>query len=400
MGFIDCDSHVLENDETWSYLSEKEAHHRPLTHTWVVPETGQTRQAWVVDDSFASRFPSTGARPSTFAAPAPGDEPDADDEPAPAQNSYLGGAMLEDPAHRVEDLDALGIDYQVVLSTFFISLELENPLVEASLMRSYNRWIADRTADHRDRLGWTVVPPLRSLDRTVEELELGKANGACGVHLRGVMHGYYLSDPYFDPLYAAAQDLDLPMVVHVGTPARRVPNQPIGNVLPAPEAFMHHLGTLMTGFFTTISSELHVRFPRLRWVFVESGSSWAPGLLQQHARLTSGVQTIRPAPRVEPLGPDELAERNIFVACQADEDLPFLTSVLGPDVLVTGTDYAHNDVGTDLHAHATILSHGGLEPERAHRIVDANARRLFGIDVDHRPSEAATSTTLHVEAVA
>lgn len=40
---------------------------------------------------------------------------------------------------RGEDLDALGIDARLVHSTFRISAEIDNPLEEATLARSFNR---------------------------------------------------------------------------------------------------------------------------------------------------------------------------------------------------------------------------------------------------------------------
>jgi hypothetical protein len=43
---------------------------------------------------------------------------------------------------RIDDLDALGIDFQVLISTFWIGVEIENALEEAALTRSYNRWMA------------------------------------------------------------------------------------------------------------------------------------------------------------------------------------------------------------------------------------------------------------------
>src|SRR5207247_1692664 len=108
--------------------------------------------------------------------------------------------------------------------------------------------------------------------------------GAGCVMLKGMEHGYFLSDPYFDSLYAQAQDLDLVICVHLGTSVRRLEGVPIGNLLPNPAALIDSLAPVMKGFYDVVASDLHVRFPRLRWAFLESGATWVPTVFQQHQR--------------------------------------------------------------------------------------------------------------------
>ncbi|MGW2191665.1 hypothetical protein ACWCSH_04870, partial [Streptosporangium sp. NPDC001682] len=83
---------------------------------------------------------------------------------------------LTDPAKHIEAMDALDIDVQVLISTFYIGMELDNPLEEAALARGYNRWMAESLRVHTARLPWIVRPPLRMLERAIEEL-LGSKGG-------------------------------------------------------------------------------------------------------------------------------------------------------------------------------------------------------------------------------
>jgi predicted TIM-barrel fold metal-dependent hydrolase len=285
---------------------------------------------------------------------------------------------LSDPSVRLRDLDALGIDTQLLISSFFIGMELDNPLVEAALTRAYNRWAASLVVDRTDRFRWTVRPTLRSLDKALLELEFGAANGAAGVHLRGIEHGYYLNDPCLFPLYERAQDLDLAIIVHVGTAHRRVDYMPIGRVVASPPVFMEHIHKVMAGFHAVVSSdELHARFPRLRWGFVEGGATWVPAVLQQHARLAaSGSAEFL---HLHPITPDEIEAKNIFIACEADEDITYISRFVGENVLCIGSDYGHNDAGTELAAHTAIMSRRDISPEAARKIVDTNGRKLLGL---------------------
>ena len=54
------------------------------------------------------------------------------------------------------------------------------------------------------------------MDRAIEEINFGKANGACGVFMRG-FEGELLSDSSLFPVYEEAQRLDLPICIHAGT---------------------------------------------------------------------------------------------------------------------------------------------------------------------------------------
>jgi predicted TIM-barrel fold metal-dependent hydrolase len=246
--------------------------------------------------------------------------------------------------------------------------------------------MAGLVADSGDRLKWTLRPPLRLLDRALDELDFGAAHGAVGIHVRGIEHGMFLSDPYFWPVYERAEELGLAVIVHLGTSSRRVDGLPIGTALAGPATLMAHTHTLMAGFHAVLASDLDQRFPALRWGFVEGGATWVPVVLHQHARLrASGAEFLH----MTHITPDELEARNLFVACESDEDLPYLADLVGPNVLVTGTDYGHNDLGSEIGVHTTISGRPDLDPGVASRIVDGNGRALYGIPDDFRPAPPA-----------
>ncbi|HWD23953.1 MAG TPA: amidohydrolase family protein [Acidimicrobiales bacterium] len=297
---------------------------------------------------------------------------------------------------RLEEMDALNIDVQVLISSIFIAMTIDHPLREAAITRSYNRWVAERSADAGGRLPWLVVPPTGSVDRALEEIEFGRNHGAVGVMLKGVEHGMYLDDPYFDPLYAKIQDLDMVVGVHAGINTRDVKDLPLADLIPTPAALLDHVLGPMKGLHAVLSSNIEQRFPRLRWAFLETGSTWVPAVFQQHQRLMS---TSRPDGFVR--GDDgvgvvidhfkvaEIMEKKqLFVACETDEDLPYLTALLGPSQLVFGSDYCHNDAGSDPLGHSVIRSRTDLAPEIANAIVDGNGRKLLGIDENFCPAPA------------
>jgi predicted TIM-barrel fold metal-dependent hydrolase len=388
MGFIDCDSHILENDSTWDHLPPDDEKFRPLKvqragerdHTGVgVP----LKNIWLFNDEWTHIFDAAGVN-----------------KPGQGHLYDPGVTSLSSAGSRVEDLDVLGIDVQLIFGTVFLTTEVEHPLAESALKRCWNRWAAERASSGVGRLRWVAEVPTRTMTCALDEVEFAKSHGAGGIHLHGVQHGYYLDDPYFYPLYERCRALDLPILVHVGMPQRNIANFPIGNSMPSAAVFLHHVAAVMAGFYAVLTSDLQVRFPGLRWGFMEAGASWAISLLHQAARKDSMTRDFRSVP----IAPEVLEEKGIFIACETDENLPELIRVVGENVLVTGTDYAHNDKGTELDAHRTILDRTDISRSAARKIVDANGRRLLAVPSDFQPSDAARAATenreLHIQPAA
>ena len=54
----------------------------------------------------------------------------------------LDSQTLLEPAARLKDMDAGGVDVQVIFPTIFLEPLSEDPRFEAALMKSYNSWMA------------------------------------------------------------------------------------------------------------------------------------------------------------------------------------------------------------------------------------------------------------------
>jgi predicted TIM-barrel fold metal-dependent hydrolase len=376
MGFIDCDTHVIEHDATWSYLSDEDLRYIPRVGVLTPPRTAgaqlgraeSPREIWMAGDTWCTGFKG-------------------DADVRHNGNRYLPEAtQLTDPSQRIADLDALGIDVQVLGSTFWIGVEIEHPLAEIALCRSFNRWMAECLDGYTDRLPWWCQAPLRSMDAAVEELRFAKAHGAAGVQVRGIVHGMYLSDPYFMPFYECAEELGLAVVIHAGEAIRSIPNQTIGVLLGDLAAYERQMMPVMAGLHAVIASDLSTRFPSLRWAFVEGGATFALTVIQRHARLVSSSATYDGLHR---MSADEFESKNVFLGVDPDEDVPYLIEALGAGSLVFGTDYGHNDIGSELGGHYLLTQRTDLDPADVAKIVDTNGRRLYLIDPDFTPAPPA-----------
>jgi uncharacterized protein len=348
MGYIDADAHILECEHTWDFFDPGEVQYRPRI----------TEHHWEVED-ICAEFP--GPRFTQYRDVFP-----------------PGTVDLTDPAARVRYMDELGIDVHVMFPSYCLLVEALNPLAQAAMSRSYNRWLAEATANSGGRLGWAIHAPVQTMERAREELEFGRAHGGVSVFLLGQNHGMSLADPSMFPLYEKAQELDLAISVHVGGDLRLSRRQP-GNFL--------HAGIMPVpgAFYAVLRGELARRFPRLRWAFLEAGASWLPFVLQEtfRADATGALRSFRDWRKAAIAA---FEQQQLFVSAQMDDDLPYLLELTGPGHLVHGTDFGHLDLGSDPNGLHLVANRSDVDAAITAKIVDENARTLYGIDPGFRPA--------------
>jgi predicted TIM-barrel fold metal-dependent hydrolase len=264
-------------------------------------------------------------------------------------------------------MDELGTDIQVLYPTLFILPVTNRPDMELALCRAYNRWMADVWSEAKGRLRWVVAPPTLSMDQALEELRFGKDHGACGVFLRGIEPGnHLLSDPYMYPLYEEASRLDLPVCVHTGNSSFE-----LMDLYPGECGFSRFKLVGVGAFHPVVFNQIPDKFPDLRFGFVELSAQWIPYVT---ADLNRRFERIG-----KPIKENVLRDNHIWVTCQTNDDLPHILKHVGDTNLVMGTDYGHADTSTEIYALQTFLKDGLVAPATAQRILDDNARALYGV---------------------
>ena len=278
---IDADTHVIESERVWDFFDEELAHRKPQLVPCADPNTGNVRNFWIIDSKLIPHPPGKGGQALAT--------PPVDDE-IRGSTAWRKRAMTDVDA-RLDDATDMGVDVQVVYPTLFIGFLTHDVELEVALARSYNRFMADACSRSGGRIRWVAVPPLRDLDKTMEELHFGKENGACGVLFRGVEKDRSLAEPYFFPVYEEAQRLDLPICIHTG------PGSPM-----LTEFFDSRLSFVfpdvrllpVMAFYDLACSKVPERFPDLRWGFIEANSSWVPYLAHfLHRRLRGRTRGVR-----------------------------------------------------------------------------------------------------------
>jgi predicted TIM-barrel fold metal-dependent hydrolase len=342
MAVIDSDAHVLETERTWDYMLDSERALRP--RIVATPEDESSGgESWFIDGLYLGKARNVG------------------------HDTSKESREMDDIKARLKHMDELGVDVQVLYPTIFLRPYTRRPELELAVTRSYNRWLIDIWRRAPERLRWVAVLPLLTMDKALEEARFAKENGACGIFIRGLEGDKRLSDAYFFPLYEEAGRLDLPVCVHSATGSFAVHD------FFADECGFSKFKLAVVGsFHSLLFSEIPDRFPRTRFGFIEVSSQWVPYAIHDYAR-----RMERKGKKVDKK--DVLRKNRIYVACQTDDDLPYVIQYAGEDHLVIGSDYGHNDTSSEILALQKLKEAGEVPLRVINKILDDNARALYSL---------------------
>lgn len=354
---IDADTHIIETADVWNHLDKSELIHRPqaieLEQGILVPPIQMPmKSVWVIDGKLYARTNLQAIEAASNGQVKP------------------GALSLTDPDERIKAMDRQGVDVHVVFPSLFLALAPESAAVELALTRSYNRFLAEQCRGSNGRLRWVMQPAVKSIQESVKEIEWAARNGAIGVHMRGLEGDRPIDHPDFHPLFRAAQEHDLPICVHIGnaSPAFR---QIRRNAEDRPSRFHMSVPTLMS-FTALVMSDVYKLFPKLRFAFLEVGSSWLTYLVSQAHKVRDDRDRKAYTQQV-------MRERNLYVTCEEHEELPLILQYAGNDNLVIGSDYGHpGDVDDSIFVQQKLRARKDVTDAQRQHILSDNAVRLFG----------------------
>lgn len=294
-----------------------------------------------------------------------------------------------DPGARIEFQNKTGIEAEVLYPTLGLSImhssnraDYRDVVRDAS--RVYNDWLGEFIAFDPKRLIGSAMIPMDDLDWAVSELERTTKMGfkTPMIHAAPPEGCLPYRDKSYDRFWAAAQDLDVAVTLHIVT--GRVPDPMACHTVPeweeGPNMFLDtweeipHV--LATDFiFGTILD----RFPRLRVVTAELELSWIPNFMRR-IDMVQGVYANRlQLPTLEMKASDYLKTRIWHGLIDEQASIPVIPE-LGVDQVVWGSDFPHTiSVGAETPSTLAALFKA-MAPADRDKLVAGNASRLFGLD--------------------
>ena len=189
-----------------------------------------------------------------------------------------------DPHARIPDMDADGIDAAFLYPSLgLFSGAIHDPELAAATCRAYNRWLADYCSAYPDRLFGIAMLPMqdRSIWRSPRCASPRRSSASSGGFIRpNPYHGNkMISDPMYEPFWAAAEDLDFSIGFHEGASAG-MPQVGIDRFEGrGARHIITHTMEMMLACLAVIWGGVCEKHPKIRIGFLESGGGWiAPWL--------------------------------------------------------------------------------------------------------------------------
>lgn len=248
-------------------------------------------------------------------------------------------ASVWDPHARVREQDQDGVAAEVLFPTF-ADLIFGSPDAQfrRACFAAYNDFVADYCNAEPSRLLGGALVDEADVSMAVEELARARGLGLRSVVLRADPDQLVYGDRSFDAFWAAAVDLEMPVILHRGAVRRDVTVDTAGALLDyvmIPSQAQRALTAMVFG-------GVWERHPNLRVVLCEFDLLWLPHFLQrmQYADdrfgKTFALGLTRPAV-------DQLLD-GVWVTFQHEtEELAHIIGTWPKERLMWASDYPHAD---------------------------------------------------------
>jgi predicted TIM-barrel fold metal-dependent hydrolase len=397
---ISVDDHVIEPAHVWQ--------------RHVAPKF-RDRAPKVVNDNGIWKWDLDGKRDAISGMAAVAGRPAAEWDPRPMNLAEPASPWSGEPRARLAAMDRDHVIASMVFPTytgFCGQTFLHTPDKELGLacIRAYNDWMIDEwTATAPDRFIPLAQVPMWDGTLAAAEARRVAAKGAKAISFSENpaslgLPSIHDRNRYWDPLFKVCVDHGMPLCIHLGSSARRVP-APDEPMIEA-ASFMA-LGALDT-FIDWMWSGNLLRYPELKIVLSESGISWLPSVLQRMRRdlhrwrwartakadfdgnLLTGDMKFQgdrsPFGNIpEGFDPLETFHRSIFASVIAGDVGWDGLAFLGADNIMIETDFPHPDSEFPHSAAAVQSDLAVLPADQKHKIMRDNACRVFAF-TPARPS--------------
>jgi predicted TIM-barrel fold metal-dependent hydrolase len=276
-----------------------------------------------------------------------------------------------------------------------------NPELEAAGRAAYNRWLADFCAETPGRRSGQAVVSFADVDHAIAEVRWAKAHGLGGIMMPALVPGgTNFFDPALDPIWAAIEEVGLPISQHggAGLPA-----------YSAPGFAMILTVSIENGFYSArslwqmIAGGVFDRFPALRVAFVETQLMFlVPAIAHLDMTLGMGDDWMAFArfmarERSVAKQASDYVGTNCFVGVSPFDarQLPIDQLVgkdhhgeplegfhIGADAAMFGVDYPHFEsmVPHTADKVASLVQNPAVTSADAQKVLFDNAAELYGFD--------------------
>lgn len=276
---------------------------------------------------------------------------------------------------RIADMDAAGIDHQIIALTA-PGVQVFEPAEASALAIDANDQLAEACRRHPDRYTGMVAVAPHDPANAVKEMERGITKlGFKAVIVNSHIQGHYLDEPQFAPVLEAAEALGAPIYLHPQTPPPAMIQPFLDAGLDGAvfgfgvETGLHMLRVITGGVFD--------RFPKLQFIIGHAGEALPYWLYRLDYMHTATVRSKRYPFMQELKHPvSHYLRHNVHITNSGvawQPAIEFCQKVIGPDRVLYAMDYPYQYVPDEVgFCDAMTIP----DADKA-AFYEGNARRLF-----------------------
>jgi predicted TIM-barrel fold metal-dependent hydrolase len=261
----------------------------------------------------------------------------------------------------------------------FSLFQLPDAGLQEACFRAYNDWLVEFCRYNPKRLYGLALISLYDVQNGVKELQRTAKLGLRGAMIWGSPpedHDY--GDRRYDPFWAAAQELDKPISLHILTGRAKESRIVTGEGrITRYIAFPHEIQRSLA---TLISTGVLERYPQLKIVSSENDIGWIPHFLYRMDHAWSKFHAME-ATKLS-LRPSDYFKRQVWGTFQDDPVGVATRHFFGSDRIMWASDYPHTD-STWPHSRKVIAENfAGVPENEIAQMVARNAIILYRMELN------------------
>ena len=363
-----ADSHIIEPADLWQQRVAKKYRERaPRVVNGIDSMRGRLEGEWMLCE---------GLGPQRVAGFAAADVEDPKLRKSADERGYKDlrpGAW--DPIERLKDQDVDGVVFEVLYPSMALSMfGIPDKELQQVVFAAYNDWIADFASYDRKRLlgvGLICVDDVRQAVAELQRIARLDLGGAMIAVDPGRPN--YASKRY-DPIWAAATDLDLPLSMHILT-GRGGPGY---DRLPFLMTWMGQVHPVQLSMAAMLVSGVFDRYPNLKVISVENDIGWIPHFLYRLEEAFEQFRYLVDYKSTET--PMDYFHKNLWFTFQDDPVGVEHLETIGVHQVLWGSDYPHGD-STWPHSRETVeRNFAGKSGDLLEQVTYRNISQLYRLD--------------------
>jgi predicted TIM-barrel fold metal-dependent hydrolase len=279
-----------------------------------------------------------------------------------------------DPHVRLKDMAIDGVEAEVLYPSMAMALyQVEDLELEWACFSAYNDWLAGFCAASPDRLKGIGMVFTDDVPRATAELTRIRQLGLAGAMVSvAPAQKFSPGQSDLDNFWAVAQDLNLPISLHIATESRKERSGSISNLVLLNVSVQQSLVNLIFG-------GVFARFPRLRVVSAENDAGWVPYYLERMDYIFGHKRAYFDfAIKDGEIMPSAFFRRNVALTFMRDHTALASRDDIGVQNLMWASDFPHGDSTWPRSRQMIEELCTGIPDADRDRIICRNAASLYG----------------------